>query len=119
MAPALVPVTPMISIVVSSSIRSSTPHAKAPCEPPPCKAKAILRRPGADGYSHVIHAEIREVAGHPAVVTEATPAIRGMTFGNRRKTTFDPQTDTCLPGLWADLTKLGWWGSPYHVTGVK
>src|SRR5215470_617611 len=44
MAPALVPITPMMSIVASSSRRSSTPHVKAPCDPPPCKAKAILRR---------------------------------------------------------------------------
>src|SRR5215472_13771786 len=44
MAPALVPVTPMISIVSSSSSRSSTPHVKAPCDPPPCNAKATLRR---------------------------------------------------------------------------
>jgi hypothetical protein len=47
MAPALVPVTPVISIVSSSSRRSSTPHVKAPCDPPPCNAKATLRRPGA------------------------------------------------------------------------
>src|SRR5262249_26615494 len=50
MAPALVPVTPMISIVASSSRRSSTPHVKAPCDPPPCNAKATLRRPGAAPY---------------------------------------------------------------------
>ena len=79
----------------------------------------FLRRPGAAGYSHVIHGEIREVADHRPVVTEAMPAVCGLTFGSRRKTMFDPQTDTCLPGLWADLTKLSWWGSPYHVTGVK
>jgi hypothetical protein len=72
----------------------------------------FLRRPGAEGYSHVIHGEIRKI-------TEATPTIPGMTFGNLRKTMFDPQTDTCLPGLWADLTKLRWWGTPYHVMDVK
>src|SRR6516164_5594087 len=33
----------MISIVSSSSTRSSTPHVKAPCEPPPCKANTTLR----------------------------------------------------------------------------
>ena len=47
MAPALVPVTPTMAILVSSRRRSSTPHVKAPCDPPPCKAKATLRRPGA------------------------------------------------------------------------
>jgi hypothetical protein len=51
MAPALVPVTPITSIVASSSRRSSTPHVKAPCDPPPCKAKATLRRSGAAARS--------------------------------------------------------------------
>jgi hypothetical protein len=45
MAPALVPVTPMMSIVASSSRRSSTPQVKAPCDPPPCNAKATFAPP--------------------------------------------------------------------------
>ena len=51
MTPALVPVTPMMSLVASSNRRSSTPHVKAPCDPPPCNARASLRRGGSEWLS--------------------------------------------------------------------
>jgi hypothetical protein len=38
-APALVALTPSISMRSSSSRRSRTPQVKAPCAPPPCKAR--------------------------------------------------------------------------------
>src|SRR6188768_3999372 len=40
MAPAEVPEIPSIRSQGSSSRRSSTPQVKAPCAPPPCKAKS-------------------------------------------------------------------------------
>src|SRR5215813_10480847 len=44
MAPADVPeIASMRSHDDSSSKRSSTPHVKAPCEPPPCRARSISR----------------------------------------------------------------------------
>ena len=39
MAPALLPLRPSNSMPVSSSSASSTPQVKAPCEPPPCRAR--------------------------------------------------------------------------------
>ena len=75
MAPALVPVTPMMSIVASSSSRSSTPQVNAPCDPPPCNAKATLGRPGtaaavctsvSDDLSTVGAATMPSATGNPS-----------------------------------------------------
>ena len=41
MAPALVPLIPSIITLPSSSSVSSTPQVKAPCDPPPCKARLM------------------------------------------------------------------------------
>ena len=42
-APADVPEMPSIFSHGSSSRRSSTPQVKAPCDPPPCKARSTIR----------------------------------------------------------------------------
>src|ERR1700752_976219 len=44
MAPAEVPEMPSKRSQFSSSKRSSTPQVKAPCAPPPCKARATRGR---------------------------------------------------------------------------
>src|SRR5476649_1417104 len=44
MAPALVPLSASISRRPSSTRASRTPQVKAPCDPPPCKARLILLR---------------------------------------------------------------------------
>src|SRR5690554_5587511 len=41
MAPALVPLTASMAMRPSSRSRSSTPQVKAPCEPPPCRARLM------------------------------------------------------------------------------
>src|SRR2546427_714456 len=43
MAPALVPLMPSKTRLPSSSSASSTPQVRAPCEPPPCRARLILQ----------------------------------------------------------------------------
>src|SRR5690606_1691075 len=47
-APALAPLMPAISRRSSSSSRSSTPQVKAPCAPPPCRARSTCLRGRAD-----------------------------------------------------------------------
>src|SRR5829696_2367506 len=49
MAPALVALMPSNSIVSSSSRRSSTPQVKAPCAPPPWRARLMVRTRLASG----------------------------------------------------------------------
>src|SRR5580693_5043500 len=44
MPPALVPEMPAISNRPSANRASSTPHVKAPCDPPPCSANEIRLR---------------------------------------------------------------------------
>src|SRR5215204_4171833 len=84
MAPALVALMPSNSIVSSSSRRSSTPQVKAPCAPPPWRARLMVRTRLASGRTSrvaistcLFMASSRSVCGPAAVDRQRRPGDRG------------------------------------------
>src|SRR5215211_5010376 len=87
MAPALVALMPSNSIVSSSSRRSSTPQVKAPCAPPPWRARLMVRTRLASGRALrvaistcVFMASSRSVRGPAAVDWQRRPGDRSRGF---------------------------------------
>ena len=74
MAPAEVPDMPTMSIQSSSRIRSRTPQVKAPCAPPPCRARSTGTR-ARDGFLLVPEVFPMIPLHHPVVVAGRLPTI--------------------------------------------
>src|SRR4051794_25317326 len=87
MAPALVALMPSNAIVSSSSRRSSTPQVKAPCAPPPWRARLMVRIRLASGRALrvaistcVFMVSSRSVRGPAAVDRQRRPGDRRRGF---------------------------------------
>src|SRR4051812_34172561 len=87
MAPALVALMPSNAIVSSSSRRSSTPQVKAPCAPPPWRARLMVRTRLASGRALrvaistcLFMVSSRSMRGPAAVDRQRSPGDRSRGF---------------------------------------
>src|SRR5215207_6240158 len=110
MAPALVALMPSNSIVSSSSRRSSTPQVKAPCAPPPWRARLMVRTRLASGRALMVAistclfmASSRSMRGPAAVDRQRRPGDRSRGFAREE----DRQRADLLDGGEALIRLLG------------